>query len=526
MLSASDSRERFLDCSIAISTWQWESTDTRLINKNTCLANMCISFVEIRWKAVSRSHKTMSKMRRNLNLCFRYKLAAAWRKWCFVCVHSRRRFKLLKSVCLACIRSKMATLTMAFRQWKTTSKAQEMYSKMSTKQATWLRSMLMNRDLQRVFSEWRRVTYRDVRRVGAPSVASVVETMPTAGLLYNMFNNKRHTVDDIVLEANRAVRQFLPDFLPEVYVMQSPNMLRAVGLQSQQYGMHQNMSPINPTEKDTFTTTEEFLGSSYGRFTPFRNDGIGSSQPYLNSPAGRFNQPDAGDFMSGGVLSVIVGRGPVGICAKTGEYRVFRENASTYNQMEGDQGQVVLIVIPLISNRQVIGVLQLSSTDMRHMDTGMLDSGVILGSPSTHNSPSRAGMHISNTSPFHVQIYKMCLEVGIDLSTALKLSVVVSALSQSIELYHNSVESRLAEDHHEATKESEVNDIIAEKDKALSRIDHLERSRLRHFKQSRKLREVSCLLQRRIVMCYIYFHDFGACVIDGSGGHSLEKEMR
>lgn len=431
----------------------------------------------------------MSKLRRNLMLCFRYKVASAWRKWCFVCVHSQRKLKLLKSVCLACIRSKTASLTIAFRQWRTISKAQELYAKMSSKQATWLRTILMNRDLQRVFSEWRRVTYRDVRRVGCPSLASVIGAMPTAGLLYNMFNNKRHTLDDIVLEANRAIRQFLPDFLPEVYVMQSANMLRAVGLPNQTYDSRQNMSPINMTEKETFTTTEEFLGSSYGRFTPFRTDELGMNQS-LHSPLGRFNQPEVGDFMTG-VISVIVGRGPVGMCAKSGEYGVFRENPSTYSQMEGaDNGPVVLVVIPLVSNRQVVGVLQLSSADVRHMNTGLFDSGLVMGGQSPLKSPSRGNIHMPNASPFHVQIYKMCLEVGIDLSTALKLSVVVSALSHSILLYHNSIESRLAEDHREVSKENEMNEIVAEKDKALSRIEHLERSRLRHFKQSRKLREV------------------------------------
>ena len=326
-------------------------------------------------------------------------------------------------------------------------------------------------------------------------MASVTESIPTAGLLYNLFSNRRHTLDDVVIEAGRALSRVLPSFSAEIYVMHSPGMLRAV----LPFGQYDSRSrPSSPRNHDvnsmadhggeTITTTEEFLGHSYGRY----GGGVdfNATYPQHLSPIGRFQGPGPGEFSSG-VLSVIVGRGPVGVCAKTGQYRVVRSVPSVYDQLENGQGAVSLVVFPLIYNFRLVGVLQLTSRVSQHVDEAMLNSTLHLGSPSpTITSPNRVSMQLAQAEPMHTQLHKMCVELGIDLSTALKVSVVVTALSHSIDLYDNSAEARLQEEQLETTKERDVEELIAEKDKALGRVEHLERSRLRHFKQSRKLREV------------------------------------
>ncbi|CAE7313867.1 unnamed protein product [Symbiodinium microadriaticum] len=217
------------------------------------------------------------------------------------------------------------------------------------------------------------------------------------------------------------------------------------------------------------------------------------------SPIGRFNQPTPGEFSSG-VLSVIVGRGPVGLCAKTGAYRVVRSPQSVYDQMENEPAAVSLVVLPLIYNYRVVGVLQLTSTNAMHLDEAMLNSTLHVDSSlSPAGSPSRASMQPIHMNPFHLQIHEMCIEIGIDLAASLKLSVVVTSLAHSIDLYERSAELRLQEEQREVSREQETEELVAERDKALGRVEHLERSRLRHFKQSRRLREEAILWRKRCI---------------------------
>jgi cell shape-determining protein MreC len=100
----------------------------------------------------------------------------------------------------------------------------------------------------------------------------------------------------------------------------------------------------------------------------------------------------------------------------------------------------------------------------------------------------------SQLIPLSVQLSFLFQDLSLPLSHATALAVHLSALAQRLHLFRERSEERgqvLQEKREEAERCEALKSEAAEK---TQRVDHLERSRLRHYKQSRKLKEVSSSL--------------------------------
>jgi hypothetical protein len=531
--------------------------------------------------------------------CFH--LLARWKAYCRLLVLQRM---ILRSVMLTGNKRNQCRTQESFIIWKTMLKEAHMLDH----KACYLLSRRKDSTARGVLTAWhqecvRRQIYRKNRE---KVVYSISQTLPVVRDLYDVLFSA-DSAEESVAMSTLALERILPGYQAEVYVMVSNTMLRAsvplkrsVSGISSRFSSHlfdretQHLgtspmymdipsSPIYPPMRCNLPSPppsspsfqSHVLPPSNGQPTPSpwttdrspvkgNGSGGGSGGDLFHTPYEQRYQAHE-DNSNAEIVSVIVGRGNIGVCAKTGSYRVNRYVTSSTQspdkhkqQSEAQRGEtrksvdddVVSIVVPLISSGCIVGVLQL--TPLRSAGTGTgsgeeprPDSPVAFRYPSTsamtfsypfpnpppHQSsfgayslPHSTSQSISQSEtqthspafnssrffktavapippPQFTELVNMCMDVHIsDVSTIAQLCIVVGTLSDSLRMYINGstkkadfmtaavaekeqLESYIAQLHGEvATFEESI-------DKSSKRIEHLEKSRLKYFNESKSFRD-------------------------------------
>jgi hypothetical protein len=338
-------------------------------------------------------------------------LFATWSAYCRVLKLQRM---MLRSVLLTRRKREQAQAQGAFARWENMLRAARIFDH----KAASLTRRTKDRDMHGVFTEWHNqcVTRKTYRANREKVVYSVSQSLPVVRDLYKMLYSA-DSVDESVAMSTLALEKILPGFTVEIFVMVSNTMLRAsVPMRSSVHGTsarfsshlfdknpqsspmeipsspiysHQQLrrdlaSPPSPS----FSQSHILPPSSSGKPTPSpwtaEKDQGGQM---LHTPYERRYQPHEERDSAAEIVSVIVGRGNVGVCAKTGSYHVHRNVTSSShspekhkqsslsfdhnNTADSSSGSssgtdISSIVIPLISSGCIVGVLQLTPNPPSH----------------------------------------------------------------------------------------------------------------------------------------------------------------
>mmetsp|Transcript_487 Transcript_487/g.887 ORF Transcript_487/g.887 Transcript_487/m.887 type:complete len:1559 (+) Transcript_487:67-4743(+) len=433
-----------------------------------------------KWKYVVRHCRNMRRLKFCISRWLRGVVAEAWEAWVTSTARMKHREEKMKSIVTAWYRRAIFAEANAFSKWKLHAFSKSVRSKLSRQQSIKFRRQIITKDLRTVFTEWRRVTFRDIRRHGATSLSSVMDAMPLAGMMYSIFAGRSHYVDDLLLEATRAIQATLPSFTPEVYVLQSPSLLRALVPLDSYGSMFSGRGPGGSYENESIQ-----ISSPLSRGSPYQY------KLHPRSPSVTYKSVNSDIVPSSvGTVTVIVGRGVVGSCAKTAEFSVSRQaGLNSYDD------SIASAVLPLIWGGRLYGVLQL--TGAANISMGVGSSVEAASNHSSSQLNAFAGWTVQDAPPMVSQLYEMCVDIGVDLATAIQMGVVISALAQSIASFAEGTRDRIEENERIESIEKQWKGAEEAKEKAFERIEHLERSRLRHFKQSRKLKEEAVIWRNR-----------------------------
>jgi hypothetical protein len=198
-----------------------------------------------------------------------------------------------------------------------------------------------------------------------------------------------------------------------------------------------------------------------------------------------------------------------------GHYTAVRQSFSSHTEpsflLSGADSSVALVVLPLIYQNTLYALLTLQLHHPYPLLSPNPPHLSFYSSPSRHQSPTaptyteltshHMKLMLSSFStrrfaqfiPLSVQMYFLFRDLSLPFNLSVSVAIHLYSLCQRIHLFKEKYDARglKLQENLEANEELEAlrRDVL---DKG-QRVDHLERSRLRHYKQSRKLKEVSSL---------------------------------
>jgi len=528
------------------------------------------------WKRKNIQSRKLEGAMRHLLKWQRYSLIDMCRRWRTYLRRLKLQRIVLKSVLLTSNKRMVTRAGQAFGLWKKQAKGAQLLDH----KGSFLAGRVRDRRCKTCFTHWqnlcvKRQMYRQHRE---KMVYGVSQSLPVVRDLYDVLFSA-DSVEESIGMSTLALEKILPEYEAEIYVMVSNTMLRAsVPLQKSASGTSSRFtsklfdrdtrpSPMDIPSSPIYDQTRSDLSSPQGHVlpasqTPWSTDkstARGQGEHLFHTPFEQRHQSnEKGDNAE--IVSVIVGRGNVGACAKSGSYQVNRRVTSSTsfpdrqrrNSFDDHGGEgvnnddIVSIVVPLISSGCIVGVVQFTphrvkSNVPKGLDTSRPNSPVSVPYPSTaaaamsfsypfpNPAPHQASFgsySIPNDSvtlsrspynahssrflktsvaplppPQFTELVNMCMDVHIsDVSTVSQLCIVVGTLSDSLRLF---IDGNIKKTDYIATaaadKEQmekyiaqlhgEVSAFEESVDKSTKRIEHLEKSRLKYFNESKAFKE-------------------------------------
>ncbi len=368
----------------------------------------------------------------------------------------------------AVVRSKLVSkITSAFTRWKVWSCLKGALGQAIVRKADKFRTLSDYNHMKHVFSLWKSSLQSDMKAVGHTTLSTISNTMNTIQTIFQM-TDEMLPISQLTIVVSRALEQILSDFSVEIYYAQNDSLDSLIGyVEVDQLPFdHSYYSSSNTTDNERYERT------SHG----YR-----------------------------GNISIPIGSGIVGQCAKSGVYSICYHEinkaiaiSSPNNQLSPSEVRTAVAALPLIYDQSIVGVIQIKSKDLYNLNSILLEAGTDrirnkrLNSES-RSSPSRKRHFIQSTA---TQLFNLCLDLKLDLQNAIKLISIVSALIHAINRY---IVKDFFKTELQSTMEKEMllKSLKEEKEvanelqhKATQRVEHLEQSRLRHFKEAKRCREV------------------------------------
>lgn len=545
------------------------------------LANTLTKWVRVKmfaafnsWKRIHAKIRKLDGTIRHFQKWQRHSMIELCRRWRSYCRFLKVQRVVLRSVMLTGNKRMSSRTHRAFFMWKDKFKS----ARILEHKEAYLTGRATARRMFACFSLWQKnhEMRADYRKNREKIVYSVSQSLPVVRDLYDVLFSA-NSVEESISMSTQALEKILPHFQVEIYVMVSNTMLRAsVPLHHSSNGTtsrfssqlfdqgDRRSSPMNIPPSPIYDQTRSDLSSPQGHVlsssqTPWSTDKTpvanGRGGNLFHTPFEQRHQNHEQDS-NAEVVSVIVGRGNVGTCAKTGSYQVNRHvtSSTTFpdNQkqhfdasLNSAHDDIASIVVPLISSGCIVGVLQL--TPLRRQNPMKNSCELRPNSPVAFPYPSTAAAAMSFSYPFpnpaphqasfgsyslpqesmtvsrspstshssrffkqsvaplpppqFTELVNMCMDVHIsDISTVSQLCIVVGTLSDSLRMFIDgnvkktdfTAEAMAEKEQLEtyiAQLHGEVSNFEETVEKSTKRIEHLEKSRLKYFNESKTFKE-------------------------------------
>ena len=553
---------------MAISFRKWKVINTctnTLLLASQRLKNVKKLMGFMRWKQIHdnlRQEDNALSHRRKCQLRLKSDLMRRWQLYCHFLKIQRSLFR---SLLVTCEKRFRAIIQLSFLRWKAMMKDWQTLDLKSC----YVEQHTRQRRLQKTFTQWfyRANVKQSARKYRETVVYGVSHSLPVVKDVYDTVLAS-DDIDKTVELATLAIERILPQFNAEIYVMVSNTMLRAsVPLKNSVNGISSRFasnlfdketrpSPINFQSSPIMQQIRSEMGSPRSQSLSHIHDlplsSGGNNAPWTEEkPRGGklfhtpYDQRLFQDDDNTEIVSVIVGRGNVGKCAKTGTYQVYREISSSSfaidqsNRTTSVSNDVVCAVVPLISSGSIVGVLQLTPCQVRMPSDSnqgsespvmfkypsLASTGVALSypfpnlsqQPSMRSNTREISRSLSDTTlpsahvlhkpgsplppPQFTELVNMCLDMKFtEINTISELCIVVGSLSDALRVFIDGnvkktdyLETAAAEKEKLETYIAQLHGEVAtfEKsvDESTKRIQHLEKSRLKYFNEFKAFKE-------------------------------------
>lgn len=498
------------------------------------------SLTSIRWKSLLRAHRSLQRFRRYVLAICHQDLARSFRKWQVLTRKIIFRGHSIRRTIALTIRRWNRVLISGFTKWKLflhSERDKERHSFALCKYFTNHRNHLL---LRQVFQTWKENVLTPLHLFGEATFRSLDENLfPVCRSSFEPFcAMEQCSLKSILADSIANLQYLLPEYRIDIYPVEdilwretipatpaNQNSSHHLGYIPFDYTSLKSTTPsLKPTSPAIFATSGPFsLHESSQHVSP----AIPYSPIYPHTPMHTSHPSNLSTSTSSPISPPLTRRKYFShsqsfqskqhavdiqsILASThhqGHYVAIRQTvtesdpSTSERSSSGVDSSVVLIVLPLIYQNTLYALLALQPWSSESPSLAYF-------SP-THRSPitytevmshhmkqmlSACSTRFLQYIPLSIQMYYLFKDISFPFNHAISFAIHVYSLCQRIHLFKENFETRSV--RIQASQEETEQVIALRKDieDKTQRVEHLERSRLRHYKQSRKLKEVTIYFQ-------------------------------